>query len=59
MKEWFILELHEMIIVPHVVVCPTNFNLLCDLGKQLGVPKMLLLWIFIPFWACSLTFKVG
>ena len=35
------LELHEMIRVLHVVALPMDFNLLCDLGQQLGVLKML------------------
>ena len=31
-----------MIRVIRVVACPMDFNLLCDLGQQLGVLKMLL-----------------
>ena len=33
-KEWFILELHEMIRVFHVVVFPIDFKLLCDRGSS-------------------------
>ena len=42
MREQFILELHETIRVLHVVALTINFNLLCDLGQQLGLLKMLL-----------------
>ena len=41
-REWLILELHKMIRVVYVVACPMDFNLFCDLGKRLGVLKMLL-----------------
>ena len=34
-----------------------DFNMLHDLGQQLEVLKMLLLKIFIPFWAFSQTFR--
>ena len=30
-KEWLILELHEMIRMPHVVAYPKVFILVCDL----------------------------
>ena len=33
-QEWFILELHEMMRVPHAVACPVDFNLLCDRDQQ-------------------------
>ena len=36
------LGLHKVIRVAHVVVFPMDFNLLCDLGQQLEVLKMLL-----------------
>ena len=42
MREWLILELHEMIRVVHEVLSPIEFNLLHDLGQQLEVLKMLL-----------------
>ena len=29
-KEWLILELHEIIRVPHLVSCLAGFNFLCD-----------------------------
>ena len=32
-KEWLIVELREIIRVPHIVACPMNFNLLCDRGQ--------------------------
>ena len=59
MREQLILELHEMTRVLHVVALPMNFNLLCDIGQQLGVLKIFLFQIFIAFWAFSLTFVVG
>ena len=40
--EWLILELRENIRVLHVVASPMDFNLLRDLGQQLGFLKMLL-----------------
>ena len=33
------LEMHEMIRVPHVVTGPMGFNLLCDRGQQGGLLK--------------------
>ena len=33
-QEWLILELHEMMRVPHAVACPMDFNLLCDRDQQ-------------------------
>ena len=48
-----------MIRLVHVVACPMDSNLLCDLGQELGLLKMLLFFIFIPFWAFSLTFTEG
>ena len=42
MKEWFKLELQAVISVLLAVACPIDFNLLFDLGQQLGVLKMLL-----------------
>ena len=33
------LDLCEMIIVPHVVACTMDFNLLWDRGQQTGVLK--------------------
>ena len=47
-KGWLILELHEMIRVPHVVVCPMDFNLPCDRGQQ---QKMIIFRYFQSF-AC-------
>ena len=41
-KEWLVLELHEMIRMLHAVAYPVTFNLLCDLGQQLGVLEVLL-----------------
>ena len=32
-----LLELHEMIRVPHAVTGPVGFNLLCDRGQQGGL----------------------
>ena len=39
-KEWDILELHEMMKVSHLVGCPMVFNLLYDLSQQAGVLKL-------------------
>ena len=36
-KEWLVIELHEVIGVPHVVLCAVDFNLLCDWGQQGGM----------------------
>ena len=41
-SELLILELHENMRVLHAVVPPIDFNLLRDVGQQLGVLKMLL-----------------
>ena len=41
-KKWLLLELHGIIRVLLAVACPMDFNLLCDRGHLLGVPKMLL-----------------
>ena len=41
-RDWLILELYEIIRVLHVLMCPMNFDLLCDLSLQLGVLKMFL-----------------
>ena len=38
-KEFLILELGEIIRVLHLVACPMDFNLLCDLGQQREVLK--------------------
>ena len=59
LSECLILELHKVIRVVHAVACPIDFNLFCDLDPQLGVLKMLLFQIFIPFWAFCLTFRKG
>ena len=56
MKEQLILELQEMIRILHVVPLPIDFNLLCVLGQELGVLKILLFKIFIAFRAFSQTF---
>ena len=45
-KEWLILELHEMIRVLHTVVCPMGFNFLCDRAQQGGVLKLAKMIIF-------------
>ena len=42
MREWLIIELHENIRVQYVVASPIDFNLLRDVGQQLGFLKMLL-----------------
>ena len=40
-KEWLILELHEVIRVLSVVACPIDFNLLCDRSPEGGVLKLM------------------
>lgn len=39
-KEWDILELHEMIKVSNLVACSMVLNLLCDLSRQAGLLKL-------------------
>ena len=39
-KEWFILEVREMIKVLHLVACAMGFNLLCDRVHQGGMLKL-------------------
>ena len=41
-KQYLILEFHEITRVLHVVACPMSFNLICDIGQELGVLKILL-----------------
>ena len=57
LKEWFILELHEMIRVPHLVACPIIFILFDNQDWQEGVLKLmkndhflvfLAVWGFFP-----------
>ena len=52
-KELLILELHEMIKVLHAVVCPMDFNLICDRGQQgrtLKPVKNHHLLVVLAFW---------
>ena len=52
-KEWLILDLHEMIRMSYVVAFPMVFNLLCDLGQQGGVLKLMkndLFYVFLDVW---------
>ena len=39
-KEWLIIELHEMMKVSHKFACPNVFILLCDHGQHGGVLKL-------------------
>ena len=39
-KEWDTLELHEIIRISHLVPRPMVFNLLCHLGRPVGVLKL-------------------
>ena len=48
-KEWLILELHEMIKVPHAVSFPMNFDLLCYRVQQRGVLKRMKNDYFLVF----------
>ena len=45
-----------MIRVLLVVALPIDLHLLCVLGQELGVLKILLFKIVIAFWVFSLTF---
>ena len=56
-KEWLILELHEVIRVLHVVACMMDFNLLCDQGKQEGVLKLMKNDHFLAFLAVLVIFS--
>ena len=56
MREYLLLELQEMIRVLLVVALPIDLHLLCVLGQELGVLKILLFKIVIAFWVFSLTF---
>ena len=56
-KKQLILDLHEINRMTHVVAFPMVFNLLCNLGRQGGVPKFmkydrfkvfLAVWFFFP-----------
>ena len=38
-KEWLILELQEMIKVPHEIACAIDFDLICNRGQQGKVLK--------------------
>lgn len=59
-KEWFMLELHGMIIVPHVVACLMDFNLFSDRVQQPGVLKPTKndhFQIFLTVWVLFLKFS--
>ena len=56
-KEWLILELHEVIRVLHVVACMMDFNLLCYQGKQEGVLKLMKNDHFLAFLAVLVIFS--
>ena len=55
-KVWLILELHEMIRVWHIFAYPGVFLLLCDLGQQAGVLKLLKKAQFLVFLSVSVLF---
>ena len=58
-KELLIFEVQEMIRVSDFVACPMNVNLLCDLGQQGGVLKLLKKYHFLIFadvWVSSLSY---
>ena len=48
-----------MIRMVHIIACPVDFNLLCDLGQQLGVLKMLLFYIFFNFGSLFVLNMIG
>ena len=54
-----VLELHEIIRVLVAVAFPMGFNLLCVLGRELGVLKILFFLDFFALRAFPLTFGVG
>ena len=52
-KEWLMLDLHEIIRVPHVVACPMDCHLPCDGGQQGGVLKFMKndhVLVFLAVW---------
>ena len=58
-KEYFLLELHEMIRVSHAVVCTMGFNLLFDRGQQGGGLKPTKnnnFQVFLTVWVLLLRF---
>ena len=59
MREYLILELQEMIRVLLVVALPIDLHLLCVLGQELGVLKILLFKIVIAFWVFSFPLHLG
>ena len=59
MKEWFILELLEMMKALDVVPCSIVFVLLCNLGRNGECSKlreMVTFKNFLPFGSCFLCF---
>ena len=55
-----VLELHEIIRVLVAVAFPMDFNLLCVLGRELGVLKILVFFLdFFALRAFPLTFGAG
>ena len=60
-KEWFMLELHGMIIVPHVAACLMDFNLFSDRVQQPGVlrPTKNIFRYFWPFGSFFSSFGAG
>ena len=58
-KAWLILELHEMLRVWHIFAYPSVLLLLCDLGRQAGVLKLLKKaqsLVFLAVWVLFLKF---
>ena len=58
-KNWLILEVHEMIGVLHLVACPMVFNLLCDRVHQGGMLKLVkndYFLVFLTIWVNSPKF---
>ena len=55
-KEWLLLELHKMIRVWHIFAYPGVFLLLCDLGRQAGVLKLVKKAQFLVFLVVCVLF---
>ena len=61
-EEWLMLELHEMIRFPYVATCSVVFSLLCNLGRPVGVLRLIKnahFLIFLAVWVLFLSFWAG
>ena len=61
-EEWLMLELHEMIRFPYVAACSVVFSLLCNIGRPVGVLRLIKnahFLIFLAVWVLFLSFWAG